>query len=154
MGTSNDVPVASGSDEDVGTGSSILHGGDLVPGHGGLESVDGVNLGDQNASTIGLKGFGALKTAKDQKAKKGLSTYSLTDVTESSDDSDLAREHDICSTLDSVDEGLAASVVVVKFGLGDGVVDVDGGDLEFTVTESLVEVVDASSSLLRDTADL
>ncbi len=44
--------------------------------------------------------------------------------------------------------------VVVELGLCDGVVDVDGWDLEFTITESLVKVVNTGSGLLRNTSDL
>lgn len=86
--------------------------------------------------------------------EKDWQTYSLTDVTEPSDNSDLSSKHDIGGTLDSVDEGLTASVVVVELGLSDGVIDVDGGDLELSVTECLVEVVNTSGGLLRDTTDL
>jgi hypothetical protein len=86
--------------------------------------------------------------------EKDWQTCSLADVTEPSNNSDLSSKHDIGGTLDSVDEGFAASVVVVELGLGDGVIDVDGGDLELSVTECLVEVVNTSGSLLRDTTDL
>lgn len=41
-----DVTAAGGGDEDLTLGSSLLHGGDLVARDGGLEGVDGVNLGD------------------------------------------------------------------------------------------------------------
>lgn len=57
----DDVPVSGGGNEDVGAGSSILHGGDLETGHGSLEGVDGVDLGDQDTGTVGAEGLGALK---------------------------------------------------------------------------------------------
>jgi hypothetical protein len=81
-------------------------------------------------------------------------TYTLSDVTETGDNSDLTGEHDIGSSLDTVDEGLSASVVVVELGLGDRVVDVDCGGLELAVPESLVEVVDTGGGLLGDTLDV
>lgn len=56
----DDVPVARGGHEDIATGSSLLHGGDLVAGHGRLESVDGVDLGDDNASTVRAERLGTL----------------------------------------------------------------------------------------------
>lgn len=56
----DDVPVASGGHEDIATGSSLLHGGDLVAGHGRLESVDGVDLGDDNTSTVRAERLSAL----------------------------------------------------------------------------------------------
>ena len=80
-------------------------------------------------------------------------TYTLANITEASNDSDLTSKHDIGGTLDTIDEGLAASVVVVELGLGNGVIDVNGRNLELAVTESLVQVVDTSGGFLRDTAN-
>lgn len=60
----DDVPVTGGGDEDVTTGSSLLHGGHLITGHRSLESVDGVDLGDNDASTVGLQGLSALHSSE------------------------------------------------------------------------------------------
>jgi len=59
--TGDDITVTSGSDENVGAGSGILHGGDFVASHSSLEGVDGVDLSDEDTSTIRLQGFGTLK---------------------------------------------------------------------------------------------
>ena len=81
-------------------------------------------------------------------------TNPLANVTETSNDSDLAGKHNIGSTLDTIDQRFAASVVVIEFGLCDGIVDVDRGNLEFTITEHLVQVVDTGGGLLRQTTDI
>lgn len=134
-----DVTAASGGDEDLTLGSGVLHGDDLVTGHGGLEGVDGVDLSDENAGTHGGKGVSA----------------ALADITETGDNGDLASNHDIGGTLDAVDEGLTAAIKVVELGLGDGVVDVDGGDekavLLADVLEHAVEVVHTGGGLLGET---
>ena len=57
---SDDIPVTSGGNEDVGTRGSILHGSDFVASHGSLEGIDGIDFGDQNTSAIRFQGFGAL----------------------------------------------------------------------------------------------
>lgn len=75
-------------------------------------------------------------------------TYTLSDVSETGNDSDLTGEHDIGGTLDAVDERFTAAVVVVELGLGDGVVDIDGGDLELSIPEGLVQVVYTGGGLL------
>lgn len=129
---SKNVTAAGGGDEDLTLGSSLLHGGDLVAGDGSLESVDGVNLGDNDAGTHAVESLGA----------------TLADITETSDDGDLAGNHDIGSTLDTVDERLTAAVQVVELGLSDGVVDVDGGDKEALALEHAVQVVDTGGGLL------
>eukprot|EP00043_Microstomoeca_roanoka_P006097 m.60201 g.60201 ORF g.60201 m.60201 type:complete len:366 (+) comp13270_c0_seq1:453-1550(+) len=129
--------AASGGDKDGGLLAGLLHSGHLVTLHGGLESVDGVNLGDQDASTHTTKRLSA----------------TLTDITIASNDGSLTSNHDICGALETIEQGLTAAVQVVKLGLGDRVVDIDGGDLEGTGLEHLVEVVNASSGFLGETLD-
>ena len=70
--------------------------------HGRLQSVDGVDLGDDDA---GAKAVESLSAA-------------LADVSESSNNSDLAGDHNVSGALDSVNQGLAAAVEVVELGLG------------------------------------
>jgi hypothetical protein len=130
-----DVTAASGGDKDLTLGSSLLHGGDLEAGDGSLESVDGVDLSDDDAGTHAVESLGT----------------ALTDITETGDNGDLASNHDIGGTLDTVDKRLTASVKVVELGLGDGVVDVDSGDEETLALEHAVQVVDTGGGLLRDT---
>ena len=65
----------------------------------------------------------------------------------------LSSKHDICGPLDSVNQGLPAAVEVVELGLGHGVVDVDGRDLQGLLGEHLVQVVHPSGGLLRQTLD-
>jgi hypothetical protein len=81
---------------------------------------------------------------------KSLGT-TLTDITVTGNDSDLTSDHDIGGTLDTINEGLTATVKVVELGLGDTVVDVNGGDLEGALLEHLVEVVNTGGGLLGDT---
>lgn len=57
---SDNVTVTSGRNKDVGAGGSVLHGAHFVTGHGGLEGVDGVNLGDEDTGTVSAEGLGAL----------------------------------------------------------------------------------------------
>jgi hypothetical protein len=135
VAANEDVTATGGGDENLTLRSSLLHGGDLEARDGSLESVDGVDLCDNDTGTHGSK---SLSTA-------------LTDVTETSDDSDLTGNHNIGGTLDTVDEGFTASVKVVELGLGDGVVDVDGRDEELAFLQHTVEVVDTSGGLLGDT---
>lgn len=135
VNASQDVTAAGGGNEDLTLRSSLLHGGDLVAGNGGLEGVDGINLSDDDTSTHAVESLGT----------------ALADITETSNDSDLASNHDIGGTLDTIDKGLTAAVQVVELGLGDRVVDVDGGDKETLALEHAVKVVDTGGGLLRNT---
>ena len=138
VGASDDVSAASGGDKDVTTGSGLLHGGNLVTGHSGLEGVDRVDLGNDDSGTVRSEGLGT----------------TLTNVTEAGNNSDLTGKHNVGGSLDTVNEGLSASIVVVELGLGDGVVNVDGGNLELAVLEHLVEMVNTGGGLLRETLDV
>lgn len=135
VAANQDVTATSGGDEDLTNGSSLLHGDDLVTLNGSLESVDGVDLGDEDAGTHGVESLGA----------------TLADITVTGDDSDLASDHDIGGTLDTVNERLTATVQVVELGLGNTVVDVDGGDLQLALLHHLVQVVNTGGGLLGDT---
>lgn len=135
MTANEDVTATSGGDEDLTLGSSLLHGGDLVALDGSLEGVDGVDLGDQDAGTHAAESIGT----------------ALADITVTGDNGNLTGDHDIGSALDTIDEGLTATVQVVELGLGDGVVDVDGGNKELALLEHAVEVVDTSGGLLGQT---
>lgn len=60
MITNNDVSAASGGYEDLTLRSGLVHGGYFVAGHGGLESIDRVNLGDDDTGTIRAERLSAL----------------------------------------------------------------------------------------------
>lgn len=135
--STDDVTATSGGDEDGGLGSSLLHGDNLVSLHASLESVDGVNLSDEDTGSHSLESLGA----------------SLADISVSSNDGDLSGNHNISGSLDSIKERLTTSVQVVELALGDRVVDVDGRELELSLLQHLVQVVDSSGGLLRNSPD-
>lgn len=60
MFASDNISVTSSGDKNIGTGGSFLHGSDLITSHSSLESVDRVDLSDDDASTIGAERFGTL----------------------------------------------------------------------------------------------
>lgn len=130
-----DTLVTGGGDEDVGGVDDVLKGADGVTLHAGLKGADGVDLGNVNDATVGTHGGGA----------------ALSDVTVSADDGLLAGHHNIGGTHDTIGEGVLAAVKVVELGLGDGVVDVDGGEEEGPVLLHGVETVDTGGGLLGDT---
>lgn len=135
VSASQDVTATSGGDEDLTLRSSLLHGGDLVALNSSLEGVDRVNLSDKDAGTHGAEGVRA----------------TLADVTVTGNNGDLTGDHNVGGTLDTVNERLTATVEVVELGLGDGVVNVDGGNLELVLLEHSVKVVDTGGGLLGET---
>ena len=80
-------------------------------------------------------------------------TYALSDITVASNDGNFSGKHDVGGTLNTIDEGFAAPVVVVELVLGNGVVDVNSGDLKPALLVHTVEVVDTSGCLLGETLD-
>jgi hypothetical protein len=129
------VTATGGGDKDLTLGSSLLHGDYRVALYSSLKGVDGVNLGDEDTGTHAAESIGT----------------ALADITVTGNNGDLAGNHDIGGTLDTIDEGLTATVQVVELGLGDRVVDVDGGNKQLALLEHLVEVVNTSGGLLGDT---
>ena len=110
-----DVSASGSGNEDLALGCSILHSGNLVSRYRSLQSVDGVYFSDQHPGT---------------QAVKSLST-AFSNIPKTSHDGDFPRNHDICSSLDTVDEGFSAPIEIVEFRFSDGVIDIDGGDQEF-----------------------
>ncbi len=135
MCSSQDISAAGGGNENLTLRSSLLHGGNLEAGDGSLESVDGIDLSDNDTGTHAVESLSA----------------ALADITETSNNGDLASNHNISGPLDTVDKRFTAAVEVVELGLGNGVVDVDGWDKETLALEHSVEMVDTSGGLLRDT---
>lgn len=73
----DDVAAASGRDEDVALGGGVLHGRDLEAGHGGLERVDRVDLGDDDARAVRAERLGALREEeKEEGAEEEVSARS------------------------------------------------------------------------------
>lgn len=75
-------------------------------------------------------------------------TYAFANITITSYNGDLSCQHNIGRTLDTIDERLAASIVVVELRLRNGIIDIDGRDLQLAVTEVLVQMVNTGGGLL------
>lgn len=69
--------------------------------HGCLEGVDGVDLGDDDSGAEAAQGLGA----------------ALAHIAVPCHHGHLASNHDICGTLDAIDQGLSAAIKVVKLAL-------------------------------------
>ncbi len=54
----------------------------------------------------------------------------LTNITVASNNSDLTSKHDIGCTLDTINQGFAATVKVVELGLGNRVIDINSRNKE------------------------
>jgi len=137
VATLDDAGAAGGGDEDARLLGGLIHGSNFETLHGRLQSVDGIDLRDQDAGA---------------KSAKSLSA-AFADVTVTGDDGNLASDHDVGGAFDAIDERLAAAVEVVKLGFGHRIVDVDGGDLQFSLLVELVEVMDAGGGFLRAALD-
>lgn len=132
--SNNNITVTSGCNEDLTLRSSLLHGNNLVATDCRLEGIDRIDLGDKDASTHAGESHGT----------------ALTDIAETGNNGGLTSNHDVCGTLDSVNERLAAAVEVVELGLSHAVVDVDGRDLELALGHHFVEMVNTGGGLLGE----
>ena len=133
----DDGLITGSGDEDVGGVEYVFDSGDLITLHGSLQGVDGVDFGDDHAGTLTLE---RLRTT-------------LANVAVTSDDGDLACDHDIGSAADGIDERVAAAIQVVELRLGDRVVHVDGGEDELALFVHLVKAMHTRGGLLGDALD-
>mmetsp|Transcript_14572 Transcript_14572/g.22473 ORF Transcript_14572/g.22473 Transcript_14572/m.22473 type:complete len:433 (+) Transcript_14572:230-1528(+) len=129
-----DSLVTGGGDEDISKSNNLLEGGDGVTLHTGLKGTDGINLSNVNNATTGAHGVCA----------------TLANISVSADNSLLSSHHDISGAHDTIGKGVLASVQVVEFGLGDRIVNVDGGEEEGVVLLHHIETVDTGGGLLGD----
>lgn len=97
----DDALATGGRDKNATARSRLVHGGHFVALHGRLQSIDRIDLGDDDTSA-----------ERTQRVRT-----SLAHVTVASDDGHLASQHDVRGALDTVDERLAATVQVVEFAL-------------------------------------
>lgn len=126
--------VSGRGDEDVGLAHDVLEGANSVALHAGLESADGVDLGNVNNTAVGAHGSGA----------------PLSDISVSADDGLLAGHHNIRGAHDTIRERVLAPVKVVELRLGDRVVDIDGREEEGSLLLHGVQPVHSRGSLLGD----
>src|SRR6185437_9427027 len=113
--------------DDVAHAERVFEGGDFETFHRGLEGVDGIDLSDNDTRAESTEGMGA----------------AFADIAVTADDGDFAGDHDVGGALDAIREGFPAAVEIVEFGFGDGVVDVDGGDQQFSLFQHLIEAMHA-----------
>mmetsp|Transcript_7689 Transcript_7689/g.9215 ORF Transcript_7689/g.9215 Transcript_7689/m.9215 type:complete len:449 (+) Transcript_7689:420-1766(+) len=127
--------VTSGGDEDIGKADNFFESGDSVSLHTGLKSTDGINFRDVNDTSIGTHG----------------GSTSLTNITVSADNSLLTGHHDIGGTHDTIGKRMLASVQVVKLGLGDRVIDIDGREKKSSSLLHGVQTVNTGGGFLGNT---
>merc|ERR1712029_458514 len=80
-----DVFASGCGDKDVTPLYTVLHSGDLIALHGCLQSIDGVDLSDDDPATETPQGLGA----------------ALANGSVAGDHRNLACQHHVCGTLDS-----------------------------------------------------
>mmetsp|Transcript_19665 Transcript_19665/g.21959 ORF Transcript_19665/g.21959 Transcript_19665/m.21959 type:complete len:432 (+) Transcript_19665:23-1318(+) len=129
--------VSGGSDHNVNLSDHVIEARNLVTLHAGLQGADRVHLSDEGAGASRLHGLGA----------------TLANITVANHHDALTSEHDIGGAHDSVGEGVTATVHVVELGLGDRVVDVDGGEQQVAGLGHLVQTVHAGGGLLGHAVD-
>ncbi len=132
------VAVAGGGHENVGLVGGVFHGHDLVAFHGGLQGVDGVDLGHPHLGAQGTQGLGA----------------ALAHVAIARHNGHFAGNHHVGGALDAVHQALAAAIQVVKLALGDAVVHVDGTVQQGALGTHLVQAVHAGGGFFGHADDL
>lgn len=131
----NDVFASSGGDENIDFTNDIINLNDLVSFHASLEGTNGVNFSDIDSGVGSLHGGGT----------------SLTNISVSEDENLFSGDHHVGGSVESIGEGMSASVIVIKFRFGDGVIDVDGGADKHVLFVQLVESHNTGGGFFGDT---
>ena len=119
-----------------GAASSIGH--DAAAVHGGLQGLDGVDLGDNDVGAHALGPHGHAPAA----------------VAVAGHDDGLAGHQQIGGVHDGVPHGLAGAVLIVVVVLALGVVDVHHGERQLAGGGPGLEAVDAGGGLLTAADDV
>ncbi|KAH3660784.1 hypothetical protein OGATHE_005116 [Ogataea polymorpha] len=133
--TSDDVSATSGSHKYLTNWGSFLHSGDLVTRNSGLQSINWVNLSNDHSSAHTSQSHGT----------------TLTNVTKTGNNSNLTGDHNVGGSFDTVNQRFSATVQVVKLRFGNGIIDIDGWNLQGTLLHHLVQVMNTGGRLLRKT---
>ena len=132
--TREDIPASGRRDENLSLRRRLLHRRDLIARDRRLQRIDRIHLRHDDSCTHTVQ---SLRTP-------------FTHITIPSHNCDFACNHDISRALDTINQRLPAAVQVIELGLGDRIVDVDGGDQEARLFQHAVQVVHARRRLLRD----
>lgn len=138
VGGHDDVLVTGGGDEDISLGKDGFELNDFISFHASLEGADRVNFSDVDSTTSSLQS----------------SSATFADITVTADDSLLTSDHDVSSSHETIGKRVSATEDVVELALGDGIVDVDGGEDEFSLFSQFVESGNTSGGFFRNTDDV
>ena len=128
----DDVLAAGDGDEDIAQRSGLVHGHDPEAVHGGIQRLEGVDLGDDHV------GAHAGSTHGNALAAPAVTSH----------DHGLAGHHQVGGVHDAVPGGLAGAVLVVVVVLGLGVVDRHHGAGQDAVLFPGLQSEDAGGGLL------
>jgi hypothetical protein len=134
----DDADIAGGGDENIGLVRRVVHGDHPIAFHRGLQGADRVDFGDPHRRAQALERLRA----------------TLADIAVAQHHRDLAGDHHVGGALDAVHQRFAAAVEVVEFGLGDRVVDVDGGEGQPALFLHGVQAMDAGRRFLGHALDV
>ena len=113
----DDILVTGGSDEDVTLTDDVFERGDLVAFHRRLQRANRIDFRDNDTTARRLQRSGG----------------TLADVTVTGNPASLTGNHDIGGSHDTVRQRVSATVQVIEFALGNGVVDVDRREQQFAL---------------------
>ena len=133
----NNILVSGGGDEDISLLKNILQANNLESPHACLKSADRINFSDVYSSTAANHSFSA----------------SFADISESANDNFFTSNHDISSSEETIRERVFASVDIVELRLGNGVINVNGREREFSFLGNLVKTVNTGGGFLRNTSE-
>lgn len=118
----NDTLVTGGSDVDISSRENTFKSLDFITFHSSLKSTDWITFSDDNSRSSVFHGRGT----------------AFSNITETANDDLLTGEHDISGSHETIRKRVLASIDVIEFLFGNGVVDIDSSEEEFSLGRHLV----------------
>ena len=121
----DDIEITGRRDEDIGLLADFVHPDNTITLHSRLQGADRIDLGDPYGRPEAAQGLGG----------------TLADIAIAQNHGDLAGHHHIGGALDAVNQRFTATIEVVKFGLGHGIIDIDRRERQRPLCLHLVQTL-------------
>lgn len=113
---SDNALVSSCCNEDIDLINNIFNSDNFKALHASLKGTDWVTFSDVDSSTAAFESF----------------STSFSDISETADQDSFSSDHHISGSVDTINDGVLASVDVIELGFGDTVVNIDAGAKKFS----------------------
>ena len=135
---SNHIFITCCRNEDVTNWRCFIHSNDFIPFHRSLKGTNRVNLGNHDTCTLTTETF----------------CRPFANITKTTNNCDFTGNHYICCALNAINEALATTIKIVKFGFCYTVININCRRTERAVLFHFIKTQYASRCFLGNTTHI